>query len=86
MKLLESMRAGMPTVTTTDGAAGLDVMEGREMLIADTPEAFAERTVRLLSDVALRERLRVAGYAYMEAHHSLAVARGRLETVLAVPT
>jgi polysaccharide biosynthesis protein PslH len=82
MKLLESMRAGMPTVTTTDGAAGLDVVDGREMLIADAPAAFAERTARLLSDQPLRDRLRVAGYAYLAGHHSLAVARTRLEKAL----
>jgi glycosyltransferase involved in cell wall biosynthesis len=79
MKLLESMRAGMPTVTTTDGAAGLDVQDGRELLIADDPARFAEGVVRVLSDAGLRERLRAAGYAYIESHHSLAAARARLE-------
>jgi glycosyltransferase involved in cell wall biosynthesis len=82
MKLLESMRAGMPTVTTIDGAAGLDVQNGREMLIADEPARFAEGVVRVLSDVALRERLRAGGYAYIESHHSLAAARARLEQAL----
>jgi glycosyltransferase involved in cell wall biosynthesis len=82
MKLLESMRAGMPTVTTTDGAAGLDVRDGREMLIADDPARYAELVVRILSDAALRERLRAGGYAYLESHHSLAVARARLEQAL----
>jgi glycosyltransferase involved in cell wall biosynthesis len=82
MKLLESMRAGMPTVTTTDGAAGLAVQDDREMLIADSPERFADGVVRLLSDAALRERLRRAGYAYLESHHSMAAARARLERVL----
>ena len=83
MKLLESMRAGMPTVTTTDGAAGLDVADGREMSVADTPDAFAQRVIRLLSDAELREHFRVAGYAYLETHHSLEVARARLENALA---
>jgi glycosyltransferase involved in cell wall biosynthesis len=82
MKLLEAMRAGMPTVTTTDGAAGLDVTNGREMLIADQPMEFAEQVVRLLSDQSLREKIREAGYAYLKEHHSLAIARKRLEPVL----
>jgi glycosyltransferase involved in cell wall biosynthesis len=79
MKLLESMRAGMPTVTTTDGAAGLDVEDGREMLIADGPAEFADRVARMLTDRGLRERVRSAGYGYLESHHSLAAARARLE-------
>jgi glycosyltransferase involved in cell wall biosynthesis len=82
MKLLESMRAGMPTVTTTDGAAGLDVKDGQEMLIADDPARFAQGVVRLLNDAGLRERLRTGGYAYLENHHSLVVARARLAQAL----
>jgi glycosyltransferase involved in cell wall biosynthesis len=83
MKLLESMRAGMPTVTTTDGAAGLDVEDGREMLIADDAEQFAERVARLLSQRDLRDRVRSAGYAYLESHHSLAAARVQVEAAFA---
>jgi glycosyltransferase involved in cell wall biosynthesis len=82
MKLLESMRAGMPTVTTTDGAAGLDVQDGRELFIADDPARFAEGLFRVLSDSVLRDRMRKAGYAYLDAHHSLAAARSRLEPAL----
>jgi glycosyltransferase involved in cell wall biosynthesis len=83
MKLLESMRAGMPTVTTTDGAAGLDVQDGREMLIANEAPAFADRVARILAERDLRERLRGAGYAYLDVHHSLAVARTRVEAAFA---
>jgi glycosyltransferase involved in cell wall biosynthesis len=82
MKLLESMRAGMPTVTTSDGAAGLAAEDGREMFIADQPARFAECVVRVLTDDGTRDRLRAAGYAYLEAHNSLAVARSRFESAL----
>lgn len=82
MKLLESMRSGMPTVTTADGAAGLDVEDGREMFIANDAAHFADRTIRLLSDGDLRTHMRKAGYAYLEQYHSLAVARARLEPSL----
>lgn len=83
MKLLESMRAGMPTVTTTDGAAGLDVEDGREMLIADDAEQFAERVARLLSQRDLRDRVRAGGYSFLESHHSLAAARVQVEAAFA---
>jgi glycosyltransferase involved in cell wall biosynthesis len=82
MKLLESMRAGMPTVTTTDGAAGLDVADGREMLISDTAEGFAARVVETLADAALRARVRRAAYDYLRSHHSLAAAAAKLAPVL----
>jgi glycosyltransferase involved in cell wall biosynthesis len=83
MKLLEAMRAGMPTITTTDGAAGLGVEDGREMFIADDPVRFADCVARVLSDSELREQLRIDGYAYLEANHSLGVARARLQQSLA---
>jgi glycosyltransferase involved in cell wall biosynthesis len=84
MKLLEAMRAGMPTVTTTDGAAGLDVQDGREMLIADDAGQFASRVLELLNDRELRRTMRDAGYAFLEKHHSLAAARVRVEEAFAL--
>jgi glycosyltransferase involved in cell wall biosynthesis len=85
MKLLEAFAAGMPTVTTTDGAAGLDVADGRELRIADAPEAFAARVVELLGDAAQRERLRAGGQAFLAANHSGAVGRARLAAALGLP-
>ena len=70
MKLLETMSAGMATVTTPDGAAGLGVTHGREVLIAGEPAAFVESVVRVLSDASLRARLREAGYAFLAERHS----------------
>jgi glycosyltransferase involved in cell wall biosynthesis len=82
MKLLEAMRAGMPTVTTTDGAAGLDVVDGREFLIADEPDLYADRVARLLADAALRERLRQGGYAWLASHHSRGVLLGEMKRAI----
>ena len=84
MKLLETMSAGMPTVTTGDGAAGLGVEHGREVLIADDPEDFARCMAQIASDGALRERLRHAGYAFLAARHSEPFARVRLERALGI--
>ena len=85
MKLLEAFSAGMPTVTTSDGAAGLAVTDGDELLVGDTPATFAERVVRMLRDPALRARLRANGYAYLHANHSAAVGRARLAAAIGLP-
>ncbi len=82
MKLLEAFSAGMPTVTTTDGAAGLHVRDGDELLIADAPAEFANRIVRLLADASLREKLRQGGYAYLAANHSADVGYARMSQAL----
>jgi glycosyltransferase involved in cell wall biosynthesis len=82
MKLLEGFRAGMPVVTTPDGAFGLPLQDGREALIAADPKGFADRVARLANEEALRDQLREAGYRYLEAHHSLAVAQGTMRRAL----
>ena len=85
MKLLEAMSAGMPVVTTRDGAAGLDLEDGRELLVADEPRAFAERVVRVLADAGLRQELRSRGRDYVVRHHAADLARSRLAAALGLP-
>lgn len=54
LKILEAWAAGVPVVSTTIGANGLDgAIPGTHFLQADTPEDFANATVRLLTDPAL---------------------------------
>jgi polysaccharide biosynthesis protein PslH len=84
LKLLEGFRAGLPVVTTPDGAFGLPLEDGREALIADSPEGFAERVERLVADDALRVKVRDRAYAFLESHHSLAVAQGKMRGALGI--
>jgi sugar transferase (PEP-CTERM/EpsH1 system associated) len=57
LKIFEAMALGRPVVSTTLGCEGLDVVDGQHLLIADSPGQFAERTVRLLVDRALYQRI-----------------------------
>ncbi len=57
LKILEAMALGVPVVSTTKGAEGLDAEPGRHLLIADAPAEFADATVGLLRDPALRRAL-----------------------------
>jgi sugar transferase (PEP-CTERM/EpsH1 system associated) len=49
LKILEAMAMGRPVVSTAVGAEGLE-LAGDEIVIADTPEAFAAAVVRVLTD------------------------------------
>ncbi len=60
VKILESFAHRVPVVSTTLGAEGLDVEDGKHLLLADDPEEFAAATVRLLGDAGLRVRLSAA--------------------------
>jgi len=64
-KILEAMSMGLPIVSTSLGAEGVNAEDGRDMILADEPGDFAAATVRLLRDEALGERLgrRVRGMA-----------------------
>jgi len=61
LKILEAMALGTPVVSTTKGAEGLETTPGEDILIADTPPAFADAVLRLLSDGSLRARLSANG-------------------------
>ena len=57
LKILEAMAAGVPVVSTSKGAEGLEVEHEVHLLVADHPQAFARETVRLLNDQTLRNQL-----------------------------
>ncbi len=61
LKVLESLALGTPVVATRKGAEGLELEDGRDILLADTPEAFAEAVGRVLVDPTLRTALSSAG-------------------------
>ncbi|HEX8455702.1 MAG TPA: glycosyltransferase [Pyrinomonadaceae bacterium] len=50
LKIYEAMAMEKPIISTTIGAEGLPVRDGDELLLADTAEAFAGATVRVLTD------------------------------------
>ncbi len=61
LKVLESLALGTPVVATRKGAEGLQLTPGRDVLLADDPEAFAQACLRLLRDPALRADLSACG-------------------------
>jgi sugar transferase (PEP-CTERM/EpsH1 system associated) len=50
LKIFEAMAMEKPIVSTTIGAEGLPVTNGAELLLADTPEAFAAAVIGILQD------------------------------------
>jgi len=50
LKILEAAACGVPVVSTSVGAEGLELSDGSEIRIADDPEAFARAVAELLAD------------------------------------
>jgi glycosyltransferase involved in cell wall biosynthesis len=69
VRILEAFARGMPVVTSPVGLEGIEARPGEEVLVADSPEAFAGEVVRLLQDRELRDRLAVRGRALAEARY-----------------
>jgi polysaccharide biosynthesis protein PslH len=57
VKILEAAAHRIPVVSTTVGAEGLGLEDGRHVLIADDADAFAAACVRLLEEPQLRRQL-----------------------------
>jgi glycosyltransferase involved in cell wall biosynthesis len=57
IKILESWANGLPVVSTTAGAEGLDARHGQNVLLAESAEDFAAACVELLSNPDLGRRL-----------------------------
>jgi glycosyltransferase involved in cell wall biosynthesis len=78
LKILEAMAAGIPVVSTTVGAEGLDLADGSDLLIADSPRAFADAILRVLYDSSLAESLSERGRVTVLARFDWRVVVERL--------
>ena len=69
IKILEAMAAGLPVVSTPEGAEGLDVVPGEHLLIARNVDEFVGGVVRLLQDGALARSLATRGRKLVEERY-----------------
>lgn len=65
-KINTAMSHGVPVVTTSLGAEGMQLSDGEDVLLADEPTAMADAIVRLWNDEALWKKLVKGGYASIE--------------------
>ena len=69
IKIYEAMAMDRPVISTTIGAEGLPVTPEEHIVIGDTPEEFAEQTVRLLRDKECSRTISRAGHALVTQNH-----------------
>ncbi|PCI75898.1 MAG: hypothetical protein COB20_11790 [SAR86 cluster bacterium] len=60
-KIHEAAAKGLPSVTTTLLAQQLGWQDGKELLVGDTPEAYAAQCIKLYQEEALWQDIRDAG-------------------------
>lgn len=81
-KILEAMATKTPIVATNIAVEGiLGIKPGTHVLIGDTSESIATKTVRLLTDRALQKKLASASYDLVKAQYNWQVISKELDRV-----
>ena len=81
-KINQSMSYGLPVVTTSIGAEGLEAVDGEDILIADSPADFAQKVILLYSDENLWRCLSENSIRNIEKYHSYDAAKVKLGQLL----
>ena len=82
LKIFEAMGMSRAVVSTTVGAEGLPVTNGRDVVIADTPQDFADAVVSIIRNPARRVQLERAARDLVVAHYDWSAVAGQLEDAL----
>lgn len=83
-KVSTAMSYGLPVVSTACGAEGMELIDGEDVLLADTPEELAAACLRLYRDATLWERMSQAGQKLVREKHSLEMGRRVLAEAIEV--
>lgn len=83
IKLLEAFAHGVPVVASHAAAAGLDVSDGRHLLLADDPERAAAAIEEILTGSHLADGLVEEARLLVEERYSTGVVSGRVRSFFA---
>ena len=81
-KIGSSMTSGVPCVATSIAIEGMGLIPGRDILVGDDPEAFAEAVVRVYGDDALWDALSKRGMRFIAENLSRVAAVERVKPAL----
>lgn len=81
VKILNALGQGLPIVSTTLGCEGIAITPGVHLLVADSPEDFANSVICLLEDEQLARKLGRNGRQLIEDRYDYQVACQSIERV-----
>jgi glycosyltransferase involved in cell wall biosynthesis len=81
-KIGQSMSLGLPVVTTSVGAEGMDLENGETAMLADNPQDFVAAVVQLYRDEALWREISCKALQHVGSRFSTSVARTALQQLL----
>jgi len=80
LKILEAMSAGKAIVSTTIGCEGIEGLNNRDYLIADTPEEFSEKVVEVINNKELQRYLGVNARKLAKQKYDWTVICNKIES------
>lgn len=81
-KNMHALSHGLPVVTTTVGAEGMQLQHGAHAMIVDAAEEFAAAILRLYREAELWEKIAKNGRAYVAAKFCLANLQSQIRKVV----
>lgn len=81
LKVLEALAAGLPLVSTSQGASGLQLRDDHDYRLGEDAQALAAALHELLDDTAMANRLATSGRLYANQQHDWQAAASQLEEV-----
>lgn len=81
LKILAAMGMGVPVVSTKTGVQGLDVVDGKHILIAQTPKAFKKMVEKILTNRRLFEIIRNNAYKLVKEKYQWKEIAKNLESL-----
>ncbi|MCX5715769.1 MAG: glycosyltransferase, partial [Candidatus Omnitrophica bacterium] len=81
IKILDAWAAAKAVVSTSAGAEGLSIKNGEDIVIADTPRAFAGEVISLLKDGARRELIGRKAFTKVRELYGLEKVGAELERI-----
>ena len=79
IKILNSMAMGKCVVSTSIGAEGIDAVDGKHIVLADSPGSFAGEICRILKNPAFAQKIGSAARKLTLGKYTWPIVLGRLE-------
>lgn len=70
IKNIEALACGLPLITTSHGAIGIEAGRDHCFVVADTPAAFVHAISKLVDDLDYRRQLTTTAYAFAQKNFS----------------
>jgi glycosyltransferase involved in cell wall biosynthesis len=82
LKILEALNLGVPVISTTKGAEGIDYTASEDLVIADSEADFAKEVIQVITHIETRMDLQRKGRALIEKKYDWDMIGKKIESFI----